>query len=101
MTIDYRFIGWCKDGTSDKVWGYIELGAKNGSYGDYVTFWGRRGRALQTKIHRDAHYWDLVKLSLAKERKGYIEVDQNKLNEVYPEFQEDLEKTTIWAILKV
>jgi hypothetical protein len=35
----------------------------------------------------------------SKESK-YAKIPQDKLNEVYPEFQEDLEKTTAWALLK-
>lgn len=99
--IDYRFIGWCNDGKHDKVWGYIELNAKSGTYGDYVVFWGRRGRALQTKIHRDTSYWTMYKLSESKERKGYVSVDSNKLAEVYPEFEHDLEQTAILGVLSV
>jgi hypothetical protein len=36
-----------------------------------------------------------------KRNKGYQEVDKNRLDEVYPEFQSDLEKTAFWAAFKV
>ena len=101
MTIDYGFIGWCKEENHDKVWGYIELNAKSGSKGDYVVFWGRRGKKLQTKVHQDTYHWDMYKLSQSKERKGYVSVDEDKLNEVYPEFENDLQVTAVWALLKV
>ena len=101
MTVDYGFIGWCREDNHDKVWGYIELNAKSGSHGNYVTFWGRRGKKLQTKIYRDTYYWDLIKLSEAKTRKGYVAVDEAKLNEVYPEFEKDLEKMGFWAQFKI
>lgn len=102
MKTYYGFIGWCKEDNHDKVWGYMEINPKDvSSHGTYVTFWGRRGKKLQTKLYRDAYYWDLIKLSESKTRKGYICVDENKLNEVYPEFQEDLEKTAVWALLSV
>lgn len=99
MKIDYRFIGWCKEDNHDKVWGYFELNATSGSHSDYVVFWGRRGKKLQTKLHRNTYHWDMHKLCLSKERKGYVSVDETKLNEVYPEFEEDLEKTAVWALL--
>jgi len=92
MELSYKFIGWCKEGTSDKVWGAIQLEGRRA-----VTFWGRRGKALQTKLVNDD--WDLSKLVDQKRRKGYREVDRNGLDRVYPEFQEDLEKTAVWAIL--
>jgi hypothetical protein len=66
-----------------------------------MIFWGRRGRALQTKLTEpmtsDDMYWDHFKKKLDK---GYRRVDRNKLDQVYPEFQDDLEKTTMWAQLR-
>ena len=103
--MNYKFIGHCYDPIEnhDKVWGVIFL-EKPGStfYGGSgvkcVSFWGRRGKKLQTKNVNDD--WDLQKLIRAKEKKGYQEVDVNKLNEVYPDFERDLSKTAVWAILK-
>jgi len=92
MELSYKFIGWCKEGTSDKVWGAIQLEGRRA-----VTFWGRRGKALQTKLVNDD--WDLSKLVDQKRRKGYCEVNRTGLDRVYPGFQEDLEKTAVWAIL--
>ena len=34
-----------------------------------------------------------------KRAKGYTRVDRNHLDTVYPEFQDDLEKTAVWALL--
>ena len=100
MSIDYKFIGWCQEGTSDKVWGVIKLRDGNSWDNDsYCTFWGRRGRALQTKVSVESE-WDIEKLISNKSHKGYTEIDTDKLNEVYPEFEEDLEKTAMWAMLK-
>lgn len=96
----YHWIGHCKEGTSDKVWGLIRLTDHN-RYNDYVAFWGRRGRALQTKIHSDIDAWDADKLCNKKEDKGYNTINTARLDEVYPEFEEDLQKTAIWAMLKV
>jgi hypothetical protein len=35
-----------------------------------------------------------------KLKKGYQQVDKNELDKVYPEFEDDLEKTAVMAILK-
>jgi hypothetical protein len=37
---------------------------------------------------------------IKKQDKGYVSVDIKRLNEVYPEFQQDLEKTAFWATLR-
>lgn len=98
--MNYHWIGHCKEGTSDKVWGLIRL-SNNEFYNDYVAFWGRRGKKLQTKIHENIDRWDADKLCNKKEDKGYKTINPNRLDEVYPEFEEDLQKTTVWALLSV
>jgi len=100
----YRYIGWCKDEktNSDKVWGAIELQAPTTSYdvdGKYVTFWGRRGAKLQTKIV-EGSLWDVHKPFLKKLDKGYEEIQEHQLDEVYPGFEKDLQKTAVWSMLK-
>jgi hypothetical protein len=93
---------WCKEGTHDKVWGIIELQQPQSYYdnGKYVTFWGRRGAKLQTKVWEGRS--DVAdELTRKKKNKGYDEIDQRFLDEVYPEFQVDLEKTELWAKLKL
>lgn len=105
--MNYHWIGHCKEGTSDKVWGLIRL---SGSYDDalyrlnpcdYVAFWGRRGKKLQTKIHHGLDLYDADRLCDKKESGGYKTIDPNRLEDVYPEFEEDLQKTTVWALLSV
>ena len=102
----FKFIGWCNENGHDKVWGVILLEAPssvstwNGStQSKCVTFWGRRGAKLQTKLRVDD--WELYKLIESKKDKGYIDVDETKLNEVYPEFEKDLSKTAFWASFKI
>ena len=103
MSLNYKFIGWCNEEGHDKVWGVIYLEQPKNLYGysecKCVSFWGRRGKKLQTKMVVDN--WDLDKLIDSKVRKGYNRVDTKKLNEVYPEFEEDLSKTAFWAMFKV
>jgi hypothetical protein len=101
----YLYIGWCKDEktNADKVWGAIELQSPTSSYGydgKYVTFWGRRGAKLQTKIVQGS-LWDVHKPFLKKLDKGYKEIQEHQLDEVYPEFQKDLEKTAFWSTFKI
>lgn len=95
MNIDYRFVGWYHDNRNrhDKVWGVINLPNHT-----YLTFWGRRGKKLQTNIRAELTR-AINKLIFAKEDKGYLSITPDKLEEVYPEFQTDLEKTIAWAIL--
>lgn len=100
--MNYRFIGWCQEGNSDKVWGviYLETPKSNFWCADEkcVIFWGRRGKKLQTKAAINNSALSLTINS--KLKKGYERVDYNKLHEVYPEFEDDLRKTEFWAILK-
>lgn len=99
----YKFIGWCREGTSDKVWGVIPLQEATletmVKTGKYVVFWGRRGKKLQTKILEDSVWGIRDKIDSKKDR-GYEEVNTSRLNELYPEFEHDLSKTTMWAMLK-
>ncbi len=103
--MNYHWIGHCKEGTSDKVWGLIRLTDndihKMFTLNDYVAFWGRRGKKLQTKIHHGISTYDADKLCDKKESGGYRVIDLNHLEKVYPEFEEDLQKTTVWALLSV
>lgn len=99
----YEFIGWQRDEKEniDKVWGVIMLKKAEKSWDDckFVTFWGRRGKKLSTKIV-EQDLWSMRKDIGKKENKGYNAIDENKLDTVYPEFQRDLEKTAVWAMLK-
>jgi hypothetical protein len=105
----YKHIAWCKDEktNSDKVWGVILLAedvpaspAWHFNTNKYVTFWGRRGAKLQTKLWNGSD-WDAREMFMKKQNKGYQSVDKDELDEVYPEFQQDLEKTAFWATFKI
>jgi len=105
--MNYYWIGHCKEGASDKIWGLIRLTGADDSllYGyrknDYVAFWGRRGKKLQTKIHHNLDNYDASRLVDKKESRGYNVINIGKLDEVYPEFEQDLEATAMWSLLKV
>ena len=98
--VDYRFIGWCKEGKHDKVWIAIKLSETDlDTYipGKVLTLWGRRGGALRSKIVDDDG--DLFRLIEQKRRKGYEKLSTEYLGRVYPEFKADLEKQYIWSML--
>lgn len=91
----YEYIGWCNQDNHDKVWGIIRLHEMV-----CIIFWGRRGAKLQTK-KINLYLWEANELFYKKIKRGYQRVNIDCLNEVYPEFQKDLEKTAIWATLKL
>ena len=102
--MNYFWIGHCREGTSDKVWVLINLSSSDNGviYGtnDYVAFWGRRGKKLQTKVTTD-YVETLNKLISSKSKKGYRSISKENLDSVYPEFQTDLEQTAFWATLSI
>jgi len=90
----YEFIGWNNKGNHDKVWVCIPLEENK-----YLVAYGRRGKTLRTKIY-DKWPYDMQKLINNKQdKRGYVEVDETKLSSVYPEFESDLETTTMWSAL--
>ena len=100
VMVNYRFIGWCKEGRCDKVWIAIQLRKHNfdtDECGKVLTLWGKRKGSLQTKIVDDDQ--DLYKLILKKRKKGYEQYSTEYLGKVYPEFKADLEKQYIWSTL--
>lgn len=98
--MDYNFIGWCKEGASDKVWVCIQLNGDRWG-GSFVTVWGRRGKKLQHKVIDHSSTWDMEKLVNSKHKKGYMKIDKDALDKVYPEFETDLQQTAFWATLSI
>lgn len=93
MNIDCD-VYWCKEDNHDKIWGVIKI-----SPGKAATFWGRRGKKLQTKEFNGS-VWEINRLIDKKQNKGYTRIEHNHLDELYPEFESDLEQTAMWAMLK-
>lgn len=91
----FEFIGWCKEDNHDKVWVLIHLEGTN----KFAALWGRRGKKLQHKVYEKFHWFEVDRLVNSKTKKGYRQIDRHELDRVYPEFEEDLQKTYIWAIL--
>ena len=68
----FDFIGWCKEGVHDKVWGVIDLG--DALKGQRLTFWGRRGKKLSTNLA----FYDRALCKLIddkQDKKNYKEID--------------------------
>jgi len=101
--INYRFIGWCKEGKHDTVWIGIQLSdydIDTHESGKVLTLWGRRGTRLRSKIVEDDV--ELSKLIRKKrDHGGYEQFSTEHLAKVYPEFKADLEKRYIWSQLSL
>ncbi len=122
------YMGWKHDPVTnvDKVWGVIELIQGNENWLNwpklgpatdfvYAVVWGRRGQKLRHQIvnspvelrwiqgpvqYEDGNWFPrgIGEKANKKYFDGYIPIE-NKLSEVYPEFEEDLSKTAVWAML--
>ena len=101
--INYRFIGWCKEGRHDKVWIAMKLSeydTETGEWGKVLTLWGRRGGRLRSKIVDD----DFNLSTLIKKKRdhgGYMQLSAEHLAKAYPMFKADLEKHFIWSQLSL
>jgi hypothetical protein len=107
MNLDQAWICWLKEGTSDKVWGAVlvkKLGTVNTvqSYGNWMVFWGRRGKTMQGKILNSmGQHWVYKHYVQKKLDKGYTLLDKTNLSEVYPEFQQDLSELALLKSLSI
>ncbi|RYD64497.1 MAG: hypothetical protein EOP83_09615 [Verrucomicrobiaceae bacterium] len=91
---EFGFLGWCKDKSHDKVWGWIVLGDARTSY----NFWGRRGATLTWKRY-DAAGAPLDRLKREKVAKGYREVPLDAIEQQTPGFTDEFERNFTMARL--
>lgn len=99
--MEFVWIGWCREDNSDKIWAVCALEFTKSPHRGrhitkYATIWGRRSKTLQCKVFEGGP----DKKIREKRLKGYNQVQFTDLSTVYPEFQEDLEKSAFWATLK-
>lgn len=87
--INFRFIGWCKNNSHDKVWVSFEVGHS------YYCAWGKRGKRLSFKKHTDRS----LKVIENAKKTYYKEVDSFLLFSVFPYFKDELEKELILKLL--
>lgn len=84
-SLDFLFIGWCNEGTSDKIWGSVRMT----NTGSLYTFWfAREGKAIKFKRHDSR--WEVDELIRSK-RKKYHSIDLPKAEQVVDNFIERLE----------
>ena len=90
------FLGWCRDGTHDKVWGIAlyQQGSWEHGVHTYATFWGRRGKKLQKKLVQMDLY-DAMKLIHQKVGKGYREYAPEEASKIYESFPKDIFKVAL------
>ena len=100
MDVKLVWGGWCKEGTSDKVWGIIQRcdSSRHTNWDDRVyVFWGARGKSMHFK--NDTWSWELDNLTRKKSRKGYDQIDYAKLLEIWPDFEDALSQRLTAHIL--
>jgi predicted DNA-binding WGR domain protein len=84
--MDIMYLGWCREGTSDKVWGIV----KKDEY-LHLTFWGRRGAKLQKKLSdMDSH--EANTLIRSKQKKGYVEIPKDDMEMVHDSLRKHIFK---------
>ena len=101
MDVDFIFIGYCKKENHDKIWGILSLEKLSDgrlSYNKPVyIFWGGRGKSLGFKDARMSY--DLTKKSIAKENKGYKQINKDKLYQIWPNFNDTLNQRFMLHVL--
>ena len=112
------WVGWKKEGTSDKVWGVFciydnsDNNQKNGfgwfaedliKWGDAMpkrnlivyNFWGRRGKTLQfKKLDKDNNI--VVKKKI---NKGYRLITNDQFHKIFPDASEQIQSAGLMALL--
>ena len=92
MELTFHWIGWCTEGTSDKVWGYCGVADSPQVY----VFWARRGKRLRFKNDREINAWNTQHQKRAKQ---YRQVNEQQLKQHWPNFEDDLSSDLCLSIL--
>lgn len=113
---EIKFFAWCKEGTSDKIWGYVEFknapeppaGQRRWTWqrpepGSVYNFWGRRGKHISFKRHFGLY--DLENLeSLARkklhpsgDKLPYKKIAIADIEKICPGFAEEFENQLLAA----
>lgn len=103
MDVNFIWIGYNKQDNHDKVWGVLTLEKFSPIYHMNLNkpvyiFWGGRGKSLAFK--EDRMTYSITKLSASKEKRGYKEINETKLRELWPDFDETLNQRLMLHILK-
>ena len=93
---EIKWVGWdnsFEDGTQhDKVWGWLQM-----RDGRNYCFFGRRGKTLRFKEHKDEYA--LYKLEIAKAKKGYVLIHPKHYDSLVKDFIDEVEFYCMTAIL--
>jgi hypothetical protein len=99
--LEYGFIGWNTEGTSDKVWGYflrpIDRSKPWSPRQHVVVFWAKRGKAMRFKP--DFVGTPLNRLVGTKINDGYVSISSNKLYEIWPDFVQSAKEKLMFEVL--
>jgi predicted DNA-binding WGR domain protein len=90
------FLGWCKEGSHDKVWGVALHSEATRITNNYLFFWGRRGKKLQYKAKEISRY-DVSLLIAQKTNKGYREFEPEEAAEIHASLPKDIFKLALRA----
>lgn len=94
--MEFLFLGWCKEGNHDKVWGVSFVRGVPFVTGEFVFFWGRRDKKLQYKV-KEMDYSEVFQLIGTKRRKGYKEFDPEDAAEISARLPKELFKLALRA----
>lgn len=103
MSLIFGFIGHCKQGTSNKIWGWVLRGEPHAGYSydppqDCVIFWAGVGKAIQVKSSSTG--WELRQLRKSKvEDKNYNPRQAEDILKIWPSFHNDLEMKIMTEVL--
>lgn len=111
MAQEFVFIGHCFDAKEnhDKIWGYflrptvVDINSaswqrpRKESGWNCCVFYGRRGKTMQFKANVTG--WVLDDLKNSKLKKGYKQITESKLFEIWPNFIEEAEAKLMWEVL--
>lgn len=94
-----QFFGWCsgtdsKGKTHDKIWGVIS------AQGEWITFWGARGKKLSFKRSNEYASGDSLETMIrSKQRKDYRDTTMQEMNALDPEFETRFEENLILCLM--
>lgn len=118
---EIKFFAWCKEGTHDKVWGFVEfknapdgVQLPNGTWrkphpweqlppGSLYNFWGRRGKTYRFKRHygrwglQDLKNLAHKKLHPSGDKVPYKEVSRDQIEAICPGFADEFENQLLAA----
>jgi hypothetical protein len=98
--VNIGWAGWCKEGTSDKVWGYFaydqEQDAPLKRDGTYYIFWAGRGKKMNFK---QASLSECQRVTHTKQKKYDPLYTHAKLLSIWPTFDDEVEQRLCYCVL--